>query len=344
MAELKEMFDMVTNKVEPDLDSWREQEERQRNRGRGRRVTAFAVAAAIVAVMIGAVAMLRSQPAAKEPGASTAPPLVGTTSLVAYDAASGTATPFLSDVDAGRAAVSPEGSQIAFLRTVKGHPQIFVAYIDGTGATQVTGLPGQPGCKCGAFEPAWSPDGTEIAFSGSNEAGIRGMYLLTLATSEVRPLTHPSGDAYQTSPTWSPDGTAIAYAEGSWQTEPAGSGRIEYLPVRSADTISSTLVTKLGATAPTMSPLGGEFVFAANVGDGTALFLAKTDGSEPTSLTQGTTDEAPAYSPDGTQIAFVRGSDIAILTIATGEVRTLGPGGDPAWSADGTTIYAWQAS
>lgn len=343
MAELKEMFDMVTNKVEPDLDSWREQEERQRKHGRGQRAAAFAVAAVVVAVTIGAVAMLRTQQT-KEPAASVPPPLVAGTSLVAYDVANGTAAPFMTDVNAGRPAVSADGSQIAFLRTVKGHPQIFVAGTDGTDATQVTGLPGQPGCKCGAFEPAWSPDGEQLVFTGTDEAGIRGIYLLTLATSEVQPLTHPTGDAYQTSPVWSPDGTAIAYADGSWQTEPAGSGRIKYLPVRSADTVSSTLVTKVGATAPTLSPLGGELAFAANVGDGTALFVAKTDGSAPTRLTQGTTDESPAYSPDGTQIAFVRGSDIAILTIATGEVRTLGPGGDPAWSADGATIYAWQAA
>ena len=80
------------------------------------------------------------------------------------------------------------------------------------------------------------------------------------------------------------------------------------------------------------------------MGDGTALFTAGTDGSAPVQLTDGSDDAAPAYSPDGTQIAFVRGTDIAVLTIATGDVRTLGPGGDPVWSADGTTIYAWQSS
>jgi hypothetical protein len=32
MPELKEVFDMVSQKVEPDLDSWNQQERRQRRR------------------------------------------------------------------------------------------------------------------------------------------------------------------------------------------------------------------------------------------------------------------------------------------------------------------------
>ena len=68
------------------------------------------------------------------------------------------------------------------------------------------------------------------------------------------------------------------------------------------------------------------------------------DGTAARRLTDGTGDAAAAWSPDGTQIAFVRGNEIALLTVASGEVRTLGTGGDPAWSPDGTTIYAWQTS
>ena len=101
-----------------------------------------------------------------------------------------------------------------------------------------------------------------------------------------------------------------------------------------------------GAINPSWSPNGAEVVFAANVPGGTALFedAAGTGDTSPAhQLTQGTDDTAPAWSPDGTQIAFGRGNQIAVLTIASGEVRLLGPGGDPAWSPDGATIYAWQA-
>ncbi len=170
MADLKEIFDMVTNKTEPDLDAWQQQERRQRRKAFGRRTAAFAVAAVVLAAAIVAVAALRDTPA-NEPAASTPPPLVGTTTLVAYNVAGGAATPVVADVVAGRPAVSPDGAQIAFLRTADGHPAIFVADIDGSHAEQVTGLPGQPGCGCGSFDPTWAPDGKQLAFSGTDRTG-----------------------------------------------------------------------------------------------------------------------------------------------------------------------------
>src|SRR4249920_314965 len=189
MAELKEIFEMVTNKTEPDLDVWQEQERRQRRRGTGRRIAAFAVAASVLALTIAAIAALRDAPA-NEPATNTAPPLVGTTTLVAYDVSTGATQALRDDVVAGRPAVSPDGSQIAFLRTAGGHPAIFVANIDGTQARQVTGLSGQPGCGCGTFDPTWAPDGSELAFSGTDDAGNRGIYLLDIPSGDIRLLTH----------------------------------------------------------------------------------------------------------------------------------------------------------
>jgi hypothetical protein len=57
MPELREVFEMSTKQVEPDMDSWQEQEKRQRKTNRNRKVGAFAVAAAIglaaVALILG---------------------------------------------------------------------------------------------------------------------------------------------------------------------------------------------------------------------------------------------------------------------------------------------------
>jgi hypothetical protein len=52
MADLKELFEMVTQQAEPDQASWRDQERRQRKTARNRKVGAIVVAAAIV---VGAV-------------------------------------------------------------------------------------------------------------------------------------------------------------------------------------------------------------------------------------------------------------------------------------------------
>jgi hypothetical protein len=47
MPELREVFEMTTKQMEPDVDAWREQEKRQRRSARNRKIGALAVAAAI---------------------------------------------------------------------------------------------------------------------------------------------------------------------------------------------------------------------------------------------------------------------------------------------------------
>ena len=56
---------------------------------------------------------------------------------------------------------SPDGKQIAFVRTVDSKPQIFLLPLDGGEAMQLTKY------KYGAGNPKWSPDGKQILFAAS---------------------------------------------------------------------------------------------------------------------------------------------------------------------------------
>ena len=71
MPELREVFEMTTKQIEPDMDSWREQEKRQRKANRNKKVAAFAVAAAIglvaVAFMLGTRGGKNATTPAEEP-------------------------------------------------------------------------------------------------------------------------------------------------------------------------------------------------------------------------------------------------------------------------------------
>jgi hypothetical protein len=67
MAELREVFEMTTKQVEPDLDSWRDQERRQDRSRQRRRYSAIAVAAAIGLAVLVLVLVTR-------PGETAAPP------------------------------------------------------------------------------------------------------------------------------------------------------------------------------------------------------------------------------------------------------------------------------
>ena len=62
MPELKEVFEMVTQKVEPDLDVWNQQERRQRRAARNRRLSAIGLVAAMA--VLAAVIVVASRPEA----------------------------------------------------------------------------------------------------------------------------------------------------------------------------------------------------------------------------------------------------------------------------------------
>jgi hypothetical protein len=71
MPELREVFEMTTKQMEPDVDAWRKQEGRQRRSSRNKRIGAFAVAAAIalagVALIIGVWAGRNATTPANQP-------------------------------------------------------------------------------------------------------------------------------------------------------------------------------------------------------------------------------------------------------------------------------------
>ncbi|MBC7652177.1 MAG: S9 family peptidase [Deinococcales bacterium] len=62
---------------------------------------------------------------------------------------------------ASQPAFSPDGKQIAFVRTVDSKPQIFLLPLDGGEAVQLTKF------KYGAATPKWSADGMQLLFSAS---------------------------------------------------------------------------------------------------------------------------------------------------------------------------------
>lgn len=92
---------------------------------------------------------------------------------------------------------SPDGKQIAFNAVVRGIGQIFVINADGTGLRQLTHNPGTtpafaPGgifpTMRGDVTPAWSPDGTRIAYA-SDIGGNFDIYTMKPDGSDVVQVT-----------------------------------------------------------------------------------------------------------------------------------------------------------
>jgi dipeptidyl aminopeptidase/acylaminoacyl peptidase len=104
---------------------------------------------------------------------------------------------------------------------------------------------------------------------------------------------------------------------------------------------------------PTAAPDGSAVVYALRQADRdsdrdvVSLWRVGTDGTVAQRLTAGPADSAPAYSPDGTQIAFLRATEgsapqIWLLPAAGGEAEQLTTlplgAGAPVWSLNGARI------
>jgi Tol biopolymer transport system component len=94
--------------------------------------------------------------------------------------------------------VSPDGRQVAFVRTEHGASHIYIAPLDGNGAA--TRL--SPAI---ATLPRWAPDGRSIAFTRTRGSDS-GIFVVGADGSGQRQLTATGGW-----PVWFPDGRRLGY-------------------------------------------------------------------------------------------------------------------------------------
>jgi serine/threonine protein kinase/Tol biopolymer transport system component len=179
--------------------------------------------------------------------------------LVRYEAKSGHFVPYLGGISAGDVDFSRDGQWVTYVLYPEG--TLWRSRLDGSERLQLTSPPMRTALA------HWSPDGQQIAFSGSY-AGKWKVFVISRDGGNPRPVT--SGDEQETDPTWSADGTKLAFGINSV----AGPAQtfIQVLDVKTHEL--SHLSGSQGLFGPRWSPNGRSIVALSY--DNTKLLLLDT--------------------------------------------------------------------
>jgi len=215
--------------------------------------------------------------------------------------------------------ISPNGSQVAFVRVNvnedkdRYETQIFVVPADGS-------APPRP-LTAGRNDrsPRWSPDGRQVAFVRTpdpvdGKSKPSQIYLISMDGGEARALTDaPKGAS---SPVWSPDGRTIAF-QSVPDTAKADSSR------KSTDTTKKHVSDVRVITRAQYRWNGGGYTdVTAHSHIWTVPASLTATGAFPTvkQITSGTFDEGePVWSPDGSRLYFTSNRRLEPYYDAVGE-------------------------
>ena len=206
---------------------------------------------------------------------------------------------------------SPDGSQLAFARTIatpglqRRTLEIHLMTWTGQDQRQLTRTFMAPLVPGAASAPVWSPDGARIAYVAGLQGGPDHARQL-----RVTDLTGPRILAFQVDwsrPAWSPDGTRIAFTRRRqlWLVDPDGRN-----PQQLTHAVPDSSFPM--RWDPAWSPDGRKLAFTQvdAAGQPSSLWWMDADGSHPEPVARGPYRVVcPEWSPDGRKLAYLSQRD-----------------------------------
>lgn len=256
-----------------------------------------------------------------------------------------TPSPTRRPATAGGHSSFPLDGKLVFQTSTGG--DLYFIHADGSGLFRLTD----------GLDPAWSPDGTRIAFSRWRSPW--GVYLIDLDGSGEERVV----DSIQTKEvTWSPDGIRIAYTINYGTSEPTeicffgfcitipprSSAQIWVANLHTGELLSLPLDDR-AVHAPSWSPTDDRIVFAGEQG---LAWIDLKDMEQGRFSSSSAWDNSPLFSPDGQWITFMSrvhnrweifsmkadGTGRRQLTHSSADLEEPPSNVAPAWSPDGRFI------
>ncbi len=191
------------------------------------------------------------------------------------------------------------------------------------------------------MSPAWSPDGTKIAYVTFDiDAGKSLLQIQDLASGRTELVSDRAG--INGAPAWSPNGRHLAMTLST-----RGNPDVYVYDVRSRKLDPITQSPAID-TEPAWSPDGNYLVFTSDRGGRAQIYRTPAQGGREERLTfEGKSNTRAVYSPDGESLAMVHesgGYRVAVMDLKTRGLRVVTGGPldeSPTFAPNGQAlIYA----
>jgi TolB protein len=212
---------------------------------------------------------------------------------------------------------------------------MLVATVLAAGVAAAAAVP-----ACDVWDPAWSPDGSWIAF-GATSTGTGGVIeTVDPAGAVLRVLTSPPSNPspafdHDWAPAWSPDGKRLAFVR-DWRD---GGSAYPSLNLLDTSTGATESVSRYVAANPTWSRTGLLGYQLYDTGDAAGFVAGSRTFISPPDVEWW----GPSWSRDGSRFAFEADNSTAntvtvYIVDRQRHRRRLVAGSDPKWSPDGRWI------